>query len=374
MYLKKLKLMNFRNYDTLDIELDQHINIFVGDNAQGKTNILESIYFLSRGKSFRNNNSDLIGWSHENSFAEGVFIKKNYDENIKISISKDDTIENTAVFINAKKIKARSDLYGKIMMVNFTPEDLSIIKDGPENRRKFIDNELLNIKPVHGRLLKDYARTLKQRNELLKNIWKDPSLKSTIEIWNEQLISYGKKIIVNRIIFLQKLNKISRKIHKILTDDQEELKLYYISNLIKNHEDMDNIEKIFKESLESSFDNDIKKGYTSIGPHLDDIKININDFDSKVFGSQGQQRTCALSLKLSQLELISEETGEVAIVLLDDVMSELDSSRQKRLIEFFRNSQVIITCTDTNFLNSIQTESKKIYTIYQGKIINNENN
>ncbi|MBF7096088.1 DNA replication/repair protein RecF [Alkalibacter mobilis] len=371
MYLKKLKFSNFRNYTDLEIELDPDLNLILGENGQGKTNLLEGIYFLARGKSFRNQNRDLVNFESEKSFAEGFFFRErlNNSDTVRISIDKNSSSETTGISINRNKVKSKNDLAGKFFIVDFTPEDLSIIREGPEKRRRFIDNEMLNIKPVHGSLLKDYNKVLRQRNELLKNISRDQSLKKTAFIWDEKLVELGIRVIVNRIVFMQKLNRISKEIHTNLTDDKENLKLYYYSNLIRNNDDIENLEKIFREKLEENFKEDLKKGYTSIGPHLDDIKININDMDVKTYGSQGQKRTCALSLKLSQTRIIKEETHEDPIILLDDVMSELDPGRQQRIMEHFKDNQVVITSTEINFLDKLQNKSKKIYTVKGGKVI-----
>jgi DNA replication and repair protein RecF len=369
MHLERLKLLNFRNYSSLDIMLDKKMNIIVGDNGQGKTNLLEAIYFLSRGKSFRNPNRDLVSMECEQGIVEGFFERKNLNDSVRIIIDNSESAEKTTVNVNNKKLKSKNDLPSRFLIVDFTPEDLNIVNDGPDKRRRFIDNELLNIKPVHGSILKDYNKILRQRNELLKNMQRDHSLKSTLYIWDEQLVEYGKKLIINRIVFLQKLNRIAKEIHFNLSDKSEELKLYYFSNLIKSNSDIERLSVIFKDRLEENFDNDLKKGYTSIGPHLDDIKININDLDAKTFGSQGQKRTCALSLKLSQTHIIKEETEEDAIVLLDDVMSELDIKRQKKLLESFSRHQIVITSTEINFMNELQSETKKIYNIKGGNLI-----
>jgi DNA replication and repair protein RecF len=327
------------------------------------------MYFLSRGKSFRNPNRDLIKMECEKGVVEGFFERKNIKDSARIIMENSDLSEKTTVLINNKKLKTKNELPSRFLIVDFTPEDLNIVKDGPDKRRRFIDNELLNIKPVHGSILKDYNKILRQRNELLKNLQKDPTLKKTIHVWDDQLVDYGSKLIINRIIFLQKLNRIAKEIHLNLSGNLEELKLFYFSNLIKSNSDIEKLGVVFKERLEENFDNDLKKGYTSIGPHLDDIKININELDAKTYGSQGQKRTCALSLKLSQTQIIKDETGEDAIVLLDDVMSELDLRRQKKLLENFKNHQVVITSTEINFINELQTETKKIYTIKGGNLI-----
>lgn len=366
MYLSHIKLLNYRNISSLSIDLDPRVNIFVGDNAQGKTNLLESIFLLGRGKSYRSSTNDLIMWNKEQSSVDGFFLKDNMKDHIKIIINN----SNMNITFNDKKILKKNALSSKFYMILFSPEDLKLIKEGPENRRKFLDNELSLIKPSYGQLIKDYNKVLFQRNNLLKSFHKEQDKPDTLEIWNEQLVHFGSKIIRQRISFLKKINDLTKKIHGELTKNREELQLFYISNLIKNKNDLDDLENVYKQKIKHNFNLDFRKGYTSIGPHLDDIKVNINQYDVKLFGSQGQQRTVALSLKLSEIQLIQQEKGENPIILLDDVMSELDSKRQEEIIKYFKDLQVFITCTEFNFGNYLQNHIKKIYTIHRGKIEN----
>jgi DNA replication and repair protein RecF len=370
MYLEKLRLSHFRNYVNLDVSFHEKMNVVLGDNGQGKTNLLEAIYFLSRGRSFRNPNRELVTTGEEHGVVEGVFHRSTQASNELVHIALDygPTMEGTTILLNRKKTKARSELAGKILIVDFTPDDLAIVKDGPEKRRRFIDNELLNIKPTHDAVIKEYGKILRQRNELLKSIQRDPSLKETMFVWDQRLVDVGKRIVFNRIGFLQKINGIAKEIHENLTDGKEVLKLYYYSNLIKSNRDVDAFESLFKAKLEEQLPQDIRRGTTTVGPHLDDIKIYINDMDVKTYGSQGQKRTCALSLKLSQTKIIQEETGEEAIVLLDDVMSELDAGRQQRIMEHFKNNQIVITATEMNFLDRLAKGTKKIYNVKSGTL------
>ncbi|MFZ7134690.1 MAG: DNA replication/repair protein RecF [Eubacteriales bacterium] len=365
MYLSQLKLKNFRNYDSLNIELHENINIFIGDNAQGKTNLLEAIYILGRGKSYKNYSNDLIMWRKEQSVVEGTVIKERIKDELKLELKKDSNIN---ILYNEKKIQKKNLLNKNIYIVLFSPEDLKLIKEGPDHRRKFIDNELTMIKPSYGRLIKDYSKVLFQRNNLLKSIHSHTLVPDTMDIWDEQLIQLGTKIIMQRVNFLKKINDITKKIHGELTKSKEDIQLYYVSNLIKNHRDLDDLDMLYKKTLKENYRIDIQRGFTSVGPHLDDIKVSVNDYDVKLFGSQGQQRTVALSLKLSEIQLIQVEKIQNPIILLDDVMSELDTKRQEEIIRYFKDLQVFITCTELNFKNYIQNFNKKIYTIHQGKI------
>ncbi len=366
MYLSNIKLNNFRNYSALNTELNPNINIIIGDNAQGKTSLLEAVYVLARGSSYKNTMSEIISWNEESSLLEGTFYKKYYKDHVRISLNKPN---KSAIYINDKKANKRSVLWEKVQVVLFSPEDLKMIKEGPDLRRKFIDSGLNNTKPSYSNVLRDYSRALYQRNNLLKSLRRSNYGRETLEVWDKQLVHLGKKIIVSRINFLKKINSITKEIHYTLTSNQEELKLFYISNIIKNGEDIDHIEQVYEKKIRQNLERDIQKGYTSIGPHVDDIRVTINDFDAKTYGSQGQQRTAALSLKLSEIELIKSEIDENPIILLDDVMSELDAKRQEKIIKYFESSQVFITCTEMDFKDFLEKFNKKIYTIERGQIV-----
>ena len=367
MYLSNIKLSNFRNYNALSAEFNPNINIIIGDNAQGKTSLLEAVYVLARGRSYKNTMREIISWDRESSLLEGTFHKRYYKDHVRISLNKPN---KSAIYINDKKANKGSALWEKIQVVLFSPEDLKMIKEGPDLRRKFIDSGLNNTKPSYGNVLRDYSRALYQRNNLLKSLRRSNYGKETLEVWDQQLVHLGKKIIISRINFLKKINSITKEIHYTLTNKQEELKLFYISNIVKNGEDIDHLEEVYEKKFRENLERDIQKGYTSIGPHVDDIRVTINDFDAKTYGSQGQQRTAALSLKLSEIELIKSEINENPIILLDDVMSELDVKRQEKIIKYFESSQVLITCTEMNFEDFMENFNKKIYTIERGQIVN----
>lgn len=367
MYIEKLNLMNYRNYSQLNLNLHPKMNIIVGPNAQGKTNIIESIYYLSIGKSHRNNkDKEIIKWEKENAYIKGNIITNNGDKIIEIGLSHN---QKKRIKSNGVLLEKVGDLLGKVNIVLFSPEDLKLIKEGPIERRNFLDREISNIKPQYYYALMEYNKILQQRNHLLKKIIIKESLKETISVWDEQLIDIGAKIIQTRIYFLKKINSIAKKLHSEITDNKEDLELFYQSTILSSQEDIKNIKELFRRRLERNEKLDIYRGSTSVGPHRDDIKININNIDIRSFGSQGQQRTAALSLKLSIFDLIYSEVGESPILLLDDVMSELDQDRQQKLIKSLKNVQSFITCTDLNFLEHINNQDKEILRIKGGQVI-----
>lgn len=339
MYIKKIILNNFRNYDNLDIDFHEKINLFTGNNAQGKTNLLESIYIMSLGKSFRTNkDSEMINFNEDYGKAKSISIKDNRELEVEIIYGK----EGKTIKIDGLKTSKNADILENVYIVIFSPEDLKIVKDEPEKRRKFIDRELCQLKPIYYKNLARYKKILQQRNALLKQNEIDESL---LYVWDKELSDYGAKIIHYRKDFIEKLDIISSEIHNKITNGKEIFELFYESNIEVN-DSLEAQKELFLEKLQKNSKKDIFRRTTSIGPHKDDLKIIINEIDIRHFGSQGQQRTAALSLKLAEIKLIKEETGEDAILLLDDVLSELDKERQSFLINSLNDVQLFITATD----------------------------
>lgn len=361
MYVKKIELQNFRNYETLEAIFDPKVNVFYGENAQGKTNLLEGIYMTSMGKSFRTNKDrDMIRFGSEffrikittavqrpehfldrlMGIANPDSAEKQEDENIvEMAVNQ---AGKKGIKINGMKVNKLADLFNSIYMVIFSPEDLKIVKDEPEKRRKFMDRELCQIKPFYLRFLEDYKRTLIQRNIYLK----DPNIREAVlDVWDKKLAEYGSKIISHRNTFVKKLDAISNGIHSGITAGKENLRVSYESNIPVSGSSED-IEMDFYQELKNSRQRDMKNRTTSRGPHKDDLRLQAGGMDIRKFGSQGQQRTAALSLKLSEIKLIKGETGEYPVLLLDDVLSELDKSRQQYLISSLENVQIFITTTD----------------------------
>ncbi|SJZ89296.1 DNA replication/repair protein RecF [Garciella nitratireducens] len=366
MYIEKLIFQNYRNYSHLKINLHPKMNIFVGKNAQGKTNILESVYLLSTGKSHRSSkDQEMIKWDKENAFIKGEIITENKKKVIEIGLSKN---QKKKIKMNGVPLKKRGDLLGQVHSVLFCPEDLKLVKGSPNERRNFLDQEISNLRPRYYYYLLEYNKILKQRNFLLKRIKYKNSFKDTLYVWDQQLVEIGSKIILTRIHFLKKINEFAKNLHTEITNNLEQIELFYQSTVLSNKEDIKNIKDVFQEKLKKNQIMDIQRGTTTIGPHRDDIKINVNQIDIRSFGSQGQQRTAALSLKLSIFELIHLEIGEYPILLLDDVMSELDQNRQNKLMDSLKNIQSLITCTDLNFLKENYPIENQVYQVKNGQL------
>ena len=354
MYIDKMKLINFRNYENQEIQFNKNINIIYGDNAQGKTNILESIFLSGFGKSFRTSKEkELIKFGQDKLMIEANFQKKDRDGKIRIEIG-----SKKQIAVNGIKIKKLSELLGNINIVIFTPEDINILKDGPAGRRRFLDMMIGQLRPNYVHNLNLYMQTLEQRNNYLKQIKELNKPQEMLEIWDEKLAEYGEKVYLYRKEFVDKIiNKIN-DIHKKITDEKEELKIEYISNC-SNKNDYLNL-------LNERRKLDIIKGFTTKGIHRDDFVIYINNREVGVYGSQGQNRTVILSLKLSELNVVYDEIGEYPILLLDDFMSELDEKRRKNFLENIENTQVIITGTDKVDLSTIDCS---LYNVQKGEIV-----
>ncbi len=357
MYIKSLQTLNFRNYKNLSLDLCPNVNVFIGDNAQGKTNILELIYYCGFAKSHRTNkDKELIRWNCNETFIRLDVYKKRLDKIIDIKILKDG---KRAIKINSIKINKIGELIGIFNVVMFSPEDLKIVKESPGIRRKFMDMEIsqLNIKYYNN--LVSYNKIINERNSILKCAKIDESM---LDVYDMQLAQYGEYIIKARLEYLNSLNKYSKQIHSDITSGKEEISFQYISCL-KNFE---NIRESLLNLLEKNRRKDIEKRVTSIGPHKDDFSILLNGVDAKSFGSQGQQRTSVLTIKFASLNIIKQITGEYPVLLLDDVLSELDFSRKSYILRSINNIQTIITCTGIEDLTRYLDEHSKIFIVKDG--------
>ena len=354
MWIKKIKMINFRNYNYQEINLDKKINIFFGENAQGKTNIIEAIFLSSMGKSFRTKkDNEMIKFEEEKSILEVDFEKSDREGNIIIELGKKKNI-----FVNKIKLKKLSELLGNVNIVIFTPDDIEILKGGPQNRRKFLDIMISQLKPNYMHILTLYLKTLEQRNNYLRQIKLENKSEDLLEIWDEKLAEYSEIIYKYREEFINKIKNKIVNIHNEITDNKEKIEIEYISECEKKEEFLDLLKK--RRKL------DIIKGFTTKGIHRDDFIIYINKKAVNIYGSQGQNRTAVLSLKLSELQVIYDEIGEYPILLLDDFMSELDNNRRKSFLENIKNTQVIITCTEKIDINN---SDYKLFNVINGKII-----
>ncbi len=361
MIIESVDLQNYRNYEYLNMIFDDKTNIIYGDNAQGKTNILEALYVCATSKSHRGNkDKEVIKFGDDEAHIK-VIVKKNdiryrIDMHLKKSKAK-------GIAVNGIPIKKAVELFGIINIVFFSPEDLNIIKDGPSERRKFIDMELSQLDKVYLNSLINYNKVVNQRNKLLKqiNINQKKEDYETLDVWDMQLVKYGRDVITGRIDFVKRINEIVGQIHKKLSGEKEELKLEYVPSV-----SIDDFEK----EVAYSRQRDIKLKATSVGPHKDDMIFYINGNDVRKFGSQGQQRTAALSLKLAEIEIVKKIINDTPVLLLDDVLSELDSNRQNFLLNSIGDIQTIVTCTGLDEFINNRFDINKIFKVVNGNVVN----
>ena len=344
MIIKSIDLQNFRNYELQKIDFDSGTNILYGDNAQGKTNILEAVYLSGTTKSHRGSkDQEMIAFNHNESHIKMIMSRKGIDYRIDMHIKRN---RSKGIAINGVPIRKSMDLYGIINLVIFSPEDLRIIENGPSERRKFIDMELCQLDKIYASNLINYRRTLEQRNNLLRDISFNPSLEDTIDVWDMQLIRYGREIIARREKFIDQLNDIIKDIHIRLSGGKENLLVKYVPDAKE-----DEFEDILSRNRER-----------------DDMIFYIDELDVHKYGSQGQKRTSALSLKLAEIEIVKQLTGDKPVLLLDDVLSELDSSRQNYLLNSISDVQTIITCTGLDEFINNRFDLNRIFRVSEGHV------
>ena len=360
MVIKSLKLKNYRNYDLEQLNFDPATNILYGDNAQGKTNILEALYLSGTTKSHRGTKDrDLIQFGHEESHIETVVEKKGLRFQIDMHLKKNSP---KGIAIDKMPIRKASELFGIIYFVFFSPEDLNIIKEGPSGRRRFIDLELSQLDKIYLNNLSNYNRIINQRNSLLKDIYGKDNLMETLDIWDMQLASYGTKILERRKEFIEQVNRIISDIHYKLTGNKEHITISYEAST-------GNLS--LEQCLRKYRERDLRMKSTTVGPHRDDLCFTSDrGIDVRRFGSQGQQRTAALALKMSEIELVKQVTGDTPVLLLDDVLSELDKHRQNYLLDSIHDIQTIITCTGLDEFVSNRFSINKIFHIKNGHAVN----
>lgn len=334
MTVKNVSLQYFRNFGKIELSLADGINILYGLNAQGKTNFIESVYFCATGRSHRTNyDRDLIQFTKNEAHIQLFVQKHSLTDRIDVHIKKEG---KKGIAVNGIAVKKLGELFGVLLTVIFSPEDLQLVKAGPSERRRFMDMEICQLSPVYYYELQQYFRILKQRNGLLKNIQRKKELKETLFVWDEQMVTHGTKIMKHREEFINKISRLASGIHEKITGGAEKMEIVYKPSVSP---------KEFLDKLNKHAERDIMLGATSVGIHKDDLSFYINGCDTRTYGSQGQQRTAALCLKLAEIELIKEEKGETPVLLLDDVLSELDRTRQTCLLESIKGVQTVITCT-----------------------------
>lgn len=357
MIIKSIELADYRNYDTLTLQFDRGTNILYGDNAQGKTNILEAIYVAATTKSHKGSKDrEIVNFAKEEAHIRTYLEKDGMETRVDMHLRKQ---KSKGIAIDGQKIKKAAELLGLCNVVFFSPEDLGIIKNGPAERRRFVDMELCQLDSFYLYNLNHYNRIVNQRNKLLKDMYMNPDLRDTINIWDMQLVSFGSKLIERRRLFVEQLNEIIYGIHKKLSGGREDILIRYEPDV--EAED-------FERKLKSAQDRDVKMKMTSVGPHRDDFSFLIGEVDIRKYGSQGQQRTAALSLKLSEIELVKKIAKDTPILLLDDVLSELDSSRQNYLLNSIGDIQTIISCTGLEEFVNNRFQVNRVFNVSGGTV------
>lgn len=364
MKITKLNLSGFRNLKDVEFFPDEGINVIYGENGQGKTNIIEAIWLFTGFKSFRTRkNSEMIPYNEEKYEISMDYFSENREQNIKLSsdISKQETYKN-----GVKMVSPRS-IIGEFFSVVFSPSHLNLIKGGPDEKRKFLDIAISQLKPSYARMLSDYVRSVKQRNALLKN-FNDTSYEyDMLDCWDERISTLGGKITFERLKYVDELTESAIEIYDGISSGKEILSVKYnqVGREAKNEEK--EITDALCDALKKSRENDIKNKFTSKGPHRDDFEVILNSKNIKNFGSQGQQRSAALSLKLAEASLIKKINDEQPVALLDDVMSELDTSRQDYILNKLKDWQVFISCCEPTQV--LRMQSGKSFKVENGKII-----
>lgn len=359
-----VKFENYRNLKNDIIQPCDGVNIIYGDNAQGKTNLIEAIWLFCGGHSFRSaKDSEVIRWDENFARLEMRFFGQEREQTAKLIF----TGNKKQLEINGVEKKSAAALIEKFCAVVFSPEHLNLIKRGPSQRRKFIDSAICREKLQNAVILSKVNRVLVQRNSLLKDIYRRPSLEDTLSVWDEPLIQNGAMLIKKRMDYVEMLSQRAKIYHDGISKNSEKLEIKYISSIDAEMSDRtDEIAEKFRKKLNENRKDDIRTGVTNFGPHRDDIEILINGKNARAFGSQGQQRSAVLSLKLAEASVLKERMGEEPVILLDDVLSELDSKRQDFLLNELKDCQVFITCCEKS--NKEQLKEGKIFLLKNGEV------
>ncbi len=358
MIIRSLELQNFRNYEETHIDFSPGVNIFYGDNAQGKTNILEAVYVGATARSHRaGKDREMIRFGEEEAHIKYFVEKRGITDRVDVHLKKN---RAKGIAVNGVPLRRTGELFGIANVIFFSPEDLNIIKEGPSQRRRFIDMELCQLDKIYMSNLTNYNRVVMQRNKLLKELDNHSDYLDTLQIWDMQMIRYGTEIIRSRKRFIDELREIIIPIHAGITGEKEHIDIAYEPSV-----QADDLET----SLSRGRTRDLKARVSLTGPHRDDLAFCVDGMDIRTFGSQGQQRTAALSLKLSEIELVRRRTGDCPVLLLDDVLSELDSGRQNKLLDSIDGVQTLLTCTGVDKFVTDRFPVNKIFRVTHGNIV-----
>lgn len=368
MFLEEIKLTQYRNYEAAEVQFSEGINVFLGENAQGKTNLMEAVYVLAMTRSHRtSNDKELIFWNQEFAKISGRIQKKNSSFPLEIVVSN----KGKKAKFNHLEQKKLSDYLGKLNVILFAPEDLSLVKGSPAIRRKFLDMEMGQMNPIYLHNLVNYQHILKQRNQYLKHLMLKKAKDLTfLEVLTEQLATYGAEILVERFSFVKKLEKWAQPIHYEISRERENLLIEYQCSLpITDELDKASIFQDLLAAFEKGRKRELDQGSTIVGPHRDDLRFLVNDQNVQTYGSQGQQRTTALSIKLAEIDLMREITGEYPILLLDDVLSELDDERQTHLLKAIENKvQTFLTTTSLDGIKKNILKAPRVFQVSSGHV------
>lgn len=367
MHLEQLSLKNYRNYEKLDIEFNDKVNVIIGENAQGKTNLMEAIYVLAFTKSHRTSHErELIQWEKDYAKIVGRIYKRNQSFPVEMIISS----KGKKAKLNHLEQRRLSDFIGAVNVVMFAPEDLTLVKGSPQVRRRFIDMELGQIQPTYIYHLAQYQKIVKQRNHLLKQMQFQNQDRAMLEIMTEQLIEHAAIILEKRFIFIDLLENWAKEIHASISRGLEQLEIHYRSTIeVSEDTNKETIEDTYYRKFKEIQDKEVERGTTLIGPHRDDLAFHVNNKDVQTYGSQGQQRTAALSLKLAEIELIHKEVGEYPILLLDDVLSELDDYRQSHLLNTIQGKvQTFVSTTSVDGINHETLNKAELFRVTAGTV------
>lgn len=366
MHIEDLQLKNYRNYEALEARFENKVNVILGENAQGKTNVMESIFVLAMAKSHRTaNDKELIGWDEDYAKIEGRIVKSHGSLPMQLVISK----KGKRAKYNHIEQRRLSQYVGNMNVVMFAPEDLHLVKGSPQVRRRFIDMEIGQVSPVYLHDISQYQKILQQRNHYLKQLQtKQQTDQTMLDILTEQFIQMGAKIVMKRFEFLYLLEQWAFPIHQGISRGLETLKIEYKPSAdVSENQNLSKMVEVYEEKFAKIKKREIERGVTMFGPHRDDLQFIVNGRDVQTFGSQGQQRTTALSVKLAEIELINKEIGEYPILLLDDVLSELDDYRQSHLLNTIQGKiQTFVTTTSVDGIDHQTLKDAAAYRVESG--------